>query len=348
MVPRRRAHRAPHPRLHPLERGGDGRQGQQARRRHRRPPVHVRQLGQRSTRSASTTSSGARTTASPATTSTSRATPRPASTPGPSSRAASTEDDLDHFRREIGARRGLSIYPHPRLMPDFWEFPTVSMGLGPITALYHARFNRYLHNRQHRRHQPEPGVVLPRRRRVRRARDARRHLAGQPRAARQPRSSSSTATCSASTARCAATARSSRSSRPMFRGAGWNVIKVIWGSKWDELLAKDKDGVLLNKMNTTVDGEFQRYARRERRVHPRALLRPRPAAAQDGRAPVRRRAAQPAPRRPRLPQAVRGLQGGHREPRHGRADGRSWPRRSRAGRSARASRAATPPTRSRR
>ena len=69
----------------------------------------------------------------------------------------------------------------------------------------------------------------------------------------------------------------------MFRGAGWNVIKVIWGSKWDELLAKDKDGVLLNKMNTTVDGEFQRYARRDRRVHPRALLRARPPAAQAGR-----------------------------------------------------------------
>ncbi|MCB0966953.1 MAG: pyruvate dehydrogenase (acetyl-transferring), homodimeric type, partial [Ilumatobacter sp.] len=60
-----------------------------------------------------------------------------------------TEDDLDHFRREIGrGGRGLSSYPHPRLMPDFWEFPTVSMGLGPITALYHARFNRYLQNRQ--------------------------------------------------------------------------------------------------------------------------------------------------------------------------------------------------------
>ena len=60
-----------------------------------------------------------------------------------------TEDDLDHFRREIGrGGRGLSSYPHPRLMPEFWEFPTVSMGLGPITSLYQARFNRYLHNRQ--------------------------------------------------------------------------------------------------------------------------------------------------------------------------------------------------------
>ncbi len=107
----------------------------------------------------------------------------------------------------------------------------------------------------------------------------------------------------------------------MFRGAGWNVIKVIWGSKWDELLAKDKDGVLLNKMNTTVDGAVPALLGRVRRVHPRPLLRARSPPAQDGRRPHRRRAAQPAPRRPRLPQAVRRLQGGHREPRHRRPDG---------------------------
>ena len=81
----------------------------------------------------------------------------------------------------------------------------------------------------------------------------------------------------------------------IFRGAGWNVIKVIWGASWDELLARDVDGVLLNKMNTTVDGEFQRYAVESRRLHPRALLRPRPPPAQDGRAPLRRRAARRCP-----------------------------------------------------
>ena len=147
-------------------------------------------------------------------------------------------------------------------MPDFWEFPTVSMGLGPITAIYHARFNRYLHNRQHRRHQRQPGVGFLGDGECDEPETLGAHLARQPASSSTTSSSSSTATCSASTARCAATARSSRSSRPTFRGAGWNVIKVIWGSKWDELLAKDKDGVLLNKMNTTVDGEFQRYARR--------------------------------------------------------------------------------------
>ena len=84
------------------------------------------------------------------------------------------------------AATGLSSYPHPRLMPDFWEYPTVSMGLGPINSIYQARFNRYLHNRQHRRHHRLAGVVLRRRRRDRRARDARRHLPRRPRGPRQP------------------------------------------------------------------------------------------------------------------------------------------------------------------
>ena len=75
----------------------------------------------------------------------------------------------------------------------------------------------------------------------------------------------------------------------LFRGAGWNVIKVVWGREWDDLLARDVDGVLVEKMNTTVDGEFQKYSVSTRRLHPRALLRPGPAPAQAGRAPLRRR-----------------------------------------------------------
>ncbi len=98
-----------------------------------------------------------------------------------------TDDDLDHFRREIGRDgKGLSSYPHPRLMPDFWEFPTVSMGLGPINVDLPRPLQPLPPEPPARRHQPEPGVVLPRRRRVRRARDARRPLAGRPREARQP------------------------------------------------------------------------------------------------------------------------------------------------------------------
>ena len=96
-----------------------------------------------------------------------------------------SEEQLDNFRQEIGGN-GLSSYPHPRLMPDFWEFPTVSMGLGPINAIYQARFNRYLDAPPHRRHQPVAGVGLPRRRRVRRARDPRRPVDRGPGAPRQP------------------------------------------------------------------------------------------------------------------------------------------------------------------
>ena len=260
-----------------------------------------------------------------------------------------TEDDLDHFRREIGrGGRGLSSYPHPRLMPEFWEFPTVTMGLGPLTALYQARFNRYLPQPPARRHQPEPGVGVPRRRRVRRARDARRASRWPAASSSTTWSSSSTATCSASTARCAATARSSRSSRPSFRGAGWNVIKVIRGSKWDELLAKDKDGVLLNKMNTTVDGQFQRYSIetgdyiRDHFFGPDPRLRQMVAHLTDD----------DLRNLPRGGHDYRKLYAAYKAATEnlgsGRADGRSCARRSRAGRSAPASRAATPPTRSRR
>ena len=122
-------------------------------------------------------------------------------------------DDLDHFRREIGRTgRGLSSYPHPRLMPDFWEFPTVSMGLGPITALYQARYNRYLLARQLAdtsqsrvwASSATASATSPRRSAPSRSPAASTSTTS---------SSSSTATCSASTARCAATARSSRSSR---------------------------------------------------------------------------------------------------------------------------------------
>jgi pyruvate dehydrogenase E1 component len=169
-------------------------------------------------------------------------------------------DDLDHFRREIGRDgRGLSSYPHPRLMPDFWEFPTVSMGLGPITALYHARFNRYLQNRQlddtsasrvwaflgdGETDEPETLGAI--------SLAAREHL------------DNLVFVVNCNLQRLDGPVRGNgkiiQELEAVFRGAGWNVIKVVWGSKWDELLAQDKDGALLNQMNTTVDGEFQRYA----------------------------------------------------------------------------------------
>ncbi|MFZ9517556.1 MAG: pyruvate dehydrogenase (acetyl-transferring), homodimeric type, partial [Ilumatobacteraceae bacterium] len=168
-------------------------------------------------------------------------------------------DDLDHFRREIGrGGRGLSSYPHPRLMPEFWEFPTVSMGLGPITALYHARFNRYLTNRKlddttqsrvwaflgdGECDEPETLGAL--------SLASREHL------------DNLVFVVNCNLQRLDGPVRGNgkiiQELEAVFRGAGWNVIKVIWGSKWDELLARDVSGALLNKMNITVDGEFQRY-----------------------------------------------------------------------------------------
>jgi pyruvate dehydrogenase E1 component len=169
-----------------------------------------------------------------------------------------SEADLDHFRREIG-RTGLSSYPHPRLMPDFWEFPTVSMGLGPITALYQARFNRYLQNRRlDDTSQSRVWCFLGDG-----ECDEPETLGALSLAARE-RLDDLIFVVNCNLQRLDGPVRGNgkviQELEAVFRGAGWNVIKVIWGSKWDELLHKDKDGVLLNKMNTTVDGEFQRYS----------------------------------------------------------------------------------------
>ncbi|MDZ7678570.1 MAG: pyruvate dehydrogenase (acetyl-transferring), homodimeric type [Acidimicrobiales bacterium] len=169
-----------------------------------------------------------------------------------------TESELDRFRREIGGG-GLSSYPHPRLMPNFWEFPTVSMGLGPINSIYQARFNRYLH---HRRVDDTSqsrvwcflgdGEV-----------DEPETLGSISLAARE-RLDNLVWVVNCNLQRLDGPVRGNgkiiQELEAIFRGAGWNVIKVVWGSRWDELLARDVDGVLLNKMNDTVDGEFQRYA----------------------------------------------------------------------------------------
>ena len=169
------------------------------------------------------------------------------------------EADLDHFRREIGRDgKGLSSYPHPRLMPEFWEFPTVSMGLGPITALYQARFNRYLHNRQiDDTSQSRVWAFLGDG-----ECDEPETLGSISLAARE-QLDNLTFVVNCNLQRLDGPVRGNgkiiQELEATFRGAGWNVIKVIWGSRWDELLAKDTESVLLNKMNSTVDGEFQRY-----------------------------------------------------------------------------------------
>ncbi|MEX2659832.1 MAG: pyruvate dehydrogenase (acetyl-transferring), homodimeric type [Acidimicrobiales bacterium] len=169
-----------------------------------------------------------------------------------------SESQLDGFRQEVGGG-GLSSYPHPRLMPDFWEFPTVSMGLGPINAIYQARFNRYLQNRRIADTSQSTvwcylgdGEC-----------DEPESLGALSIAARE-RLDNLVFVVNCNLQRLDGPVRGNgkiiQELEAVFRGAGWNVLKVVWGTKWDELLARDKDGVLLEKMNTTVDGQFQKYS----------------------------------------------------------------------------------------
>jgi len=169
-----------------------------------------------------------------------------------------TEAQLDRFRQEIGGG-GLSSYPHPRLMPEFWEFPTVSMGIGPINSVYQARFNRYLHNRE---------LVDTSKSRVwcfvgDGEFDEPESIAGLTLAARE-QLDNLIFVVNCNLQRLDGPVRGNgkviQEMEALFRGAGWNVVKVIWGSGWDPLLARDVDGVLLNKMNITLDGEYQKYA----------------------------------------------------------------------------------------
>jgi len=171
-----------------------------------------------------------------------------------------TEEHLDGFRQEISkAPHGLPSYPHPRLLPDFWEFPTVSMGLGPIQAIYQARFNRYLHDRQiedtSRSHVWAflgDGEM-----------DEVESLGALGVAAREELDNL-TFIVNCNLQRLDGPVRGNgkiiQELESYFRGAGWHVIKVIWGREWDELLARDTDGVLVNVMNTTPDGQFQKYS----------------------------------------------------------------------------------------
>ncbi len=171
-----------------------------------------------------------------------------------------TEENLDHFRREaLTPQVGLSSYPHPRLMPEFWQFPTVSMGLGPMAAIYQARFNRYLAAR---------GMAETDGARVWGVlgdgeMDEPESIGALSLAAREGLDNL-TFVVNANLQRLDGPVRGNgkiiQELEAVFRGAGWNVIKVIWAREWDDLLARDKDGVLLNKMNETLDGDYQHMA----------------------------------------------------------------------------------------
>jgi pyruvate dehydrogenase E1 component len=169
------------------------------------------------------------------------------------------ESHLENFRRETKPGGGLSSYPHPWLMPEFWEYPTVSMGLGPIMAIYHARFMRYLEDRglkpqsnakvwaflgDGETDEPEAlgAITLP-------AREKLDNLIF---------------VINCNLQRLDGPVRGNgqiiQELEAAFRGAGWNVIKALWGREWDPLLAKDREGVLVKRMGEIVDGQYQKYA----------------------------------------------------------------------------------------
>ncbi len=168
-----------------------------------------------------------------------------------------SEEQLEAFRREAFGG-GLSSYPHPRLMPEYWEYPTVSMGLSPLNAIYQARFNRYLQAR---------GIKDTSAQRVwcfvgDGEMDEPESMAALSLATREELDNL-IFVVNCNLQRLDGPVRGNgkiiQELESIFRGAGWHVIKVVWGREWDELLAKDTDGVLVNKMNTTLDGEFQKY-----------------------------------------------------------------------------------------
>ncbi|MEY4337259.1 MAG: hypothetical protein RL680_154 [Actinomycetota bacterium] len=170
-----------------------------------------------------------------------------------------TEDQLDGFRQELShPAGGLSSYPHPRLMPNFWQFPTVSMGIGPINAIYQARFNRYLHNRGFKDTSDQrvwaflgDGEV-----------DEVDTLGAIGLATRE-KLDNLTFVVNCNLQRLDGPVRGNgkiiQELESIFGGAGWNVIKVVWGREWDPLLAQDREGALVNLMNKTLDGDYQTF-----------------------------------------------------------------------------------------
>src|SRR5947207_755631 len=169
-----------------------------------------------------------------------------------------SKEKLQNFRRELNPGGGLSSYPHPWLMPDFWEFPTVSMGLGPIQAIYHARFIKYLENRGLKQatggrvwaflgdgEMDEPESL------------------GSITLASRERLDNLIFVVNCNLQRLDGPVRGNgkiiQELEAIFRGAGWNVIKVVWGSDWDSLITNDRDGILVRRLGEITDGQYQKY-----------------------------------------------------------------------------------------
>lgn len=168
-------------------------------------------------------------------------------------------ETLRGFRRELNGGPSLSSYPHPWLMPDFWSFPTVSMGLGPIMSIYHARFVRYMEDRGLKPHGKGKVWAV-----IGDGETDEPETLGAIRIAAREKLDNLIWLLNCNLQRLDGPVHGNglimQELEGMFRGAGWNVIKVAWGSRWDELLAKDTEGVLVDRFNRLVDGESQRYA----------------------------------------------------------------------------------------
>jgi pyruvate dehydrogenase E1 component len=169
-----------------------------------------------------------------------------------------TVDDLKNFRHEVHSGGGLPSYPHPWLMPNYWQFATVSMGLGPIMAIYNARFNRYLEDRGLKPVNDEKVWAF-----LGDGETDEPEALGAISLASRAKLDNLIFVINCNLQRLDGPVRGNgkiiQELETVFRGAGWNVIKAIWGSDWDPILAQDKDGYLVKRMGEVVDGEYQNY-----------------------------------------------------------------------------------------
>ena len=168
------------------------------------------------------------------------------------------EKDLRNFRHELREGGGLSSYPHPWLMPDFWEYPTVSMGLGPLMAIYQARFNKYLENRGLKPVSDQKVWAF-----LGDGETDEPEALGAISLAAREKLDNLIFVINCNLQRLDGPVRGNgqiiQELEAVFRGAGWNVVKCLWGSEWDELLERDHEGLLVRRMGEIVDGEYQRY-----------------------------------------------------------------------------------------
>ncbi len=170
-----------------------------------------------------------------------------------------TKEHLNNFRQELAPGGGLSSYPHPYLMPDFWQFPSVSMGLAPVLSIYNARFNRYLKARGFLK-DPEPKVWCF----VGDGESDEPETRGALSIAAREKLDNLVWVINCNLQRLDGPVRGNdkiiQELEGLFRGSGWNVIKIIWGSEWDELFRKDTKGLLIKRMEEAVDGDYQKYS----------------------------------------------------------------------------------------